>query len=112
MKTSVLSFSALTLLLSGLTHGCLQYSAWQDIGTNDLSATLTDNGQEVCWFGPGNPGSDGAYRFTCIAANYAAIAYNNGALVTYANPHGNFQFEPSQGGQGGTTLFYANIYGC
>ncbi|KAF2252428.1 hypothetical protein BU26DRAFT_562169 [Trematosphaeria pertusa] len=107
-----MKFTLISPLFLSLTQACLVYQAFQNAGTRDLSATLVDNGQKVCWFDGSGPDAGGAYRFTCIAANFAAIVYDNGARVTYANPWGNFEFRASIGGHGGTIEYYAYEYGC
>lgn len=102
-------------LFAPLTSGCLVYQAFQSRGTQDLSATLVDNGETVCWFSGSGPDAGGAYRFTCKAANVAAIVYHEAGLtarVTYANPWGNFEFRTLVGGSGGTYRWYAQEYGC
>jgi hypothetical protein len=90
MKLHAPFLLAPVLLLTHPTQACVNFvgDLWTD-GT--ASMRLTDNGQEVCWF-DGRAGSDGLYRFTCIAANYAVIVGQD-LVVEYSNPWGNFRFQ-------------------
>ncbi|THG94997.1 hypothetical protein EW026_g6577 [Hermanssonia centrifuga] len=105
--------TATTLLSAPAVNSCLLYNAYGFTGSSFLNAQLIDNGNKVCSFN-GYPGSDGAYRFTCIAANYAAIVYDGGGTVTYANPGGNFAFQASYSLDSTGEIFYwtASNYGC
>ena len=115
MQFKLPSIIAATLLgFSTFGDCCLQYRATQNKYGDYLQATLTDNGQEVCWFGPSAAGSDGLYRFTCFQGNFAAIAGDTGITVQYANPWGNFAFQAqiNYGNNAGTYSIYADEYGC
>ncbi|KAJ3558400.1 hypothetical protein NM688_g946 [Phlebia brevispora] len=83
------------VLLSALAptvRGCVSYSASGSFPSGQyINAQLIDNGELMCWY-TGDPGSDGLYRFTCIAGNVACIV-NTSGWVEYANPHGNFAFQ-------------------
>jgi hypothetical protein len=114
MQFRILPLAA-TALLSSTVNACVEFSAyiWTE-NNNILSASLYDNGQEICWLNGGGPDSGNLYRFTCIGANYAAILGTDG-VVQYANPGGNYRFQCN--GQWTddsytTWLWWANEYGC
>ncbi|KAI9658205.1 MAG: hypothetical protein M1829_006809 [Trizodia sp. TS-e1964] len=98
-------FAASALLLVSTARACLVYTG---AGSSTyLTANLVNNGQQVCSFN-GPIGADGLFRFTCIAANYAAIADKTG-IVSYADPSGNFRFQAQQPSPG---QWKACNYGC
>lgn len=93
------------LLLARTAHTCLVYNG---VGNSSyLEATVVNGGKSVCNFN-GPVGSDGLFRFTCIAANYAAIA-NPAGVIQYADPSGSFEFQATQAGQ---NQWSACEYGC
>lgn len=101
------------LLLAPAIHGCVIYSAVSSANGQVLNdADLYDNGEIVCQFN-GDIGSDGLYRFTCIAGNIAAIANSDG-VVEYANPGGNYQFQANSyfDPDSGVIYWSACEYGC
>lgn len=98
-----------TVLLASRAFGCVVYTAQAKHATGFLQAELYDNSNSpTCWFN-GYIGGDGLYRFTCIAANFAAIASGNGQIVEYSNPGGDFRFSA----QAYNNEEYATcVYGC
>ncbi len=111
-KISVLSLATASILFASKAQSCLYYYAISDAYECPMTAYIYDNGVKTCWLDNQCFDSGGLYRFTCIAANFAAIAGNFGATVQYATPWGNFAFAPSYFYQGQNIVWEAEEYGC
>jgi len=104
---------AAALVLASNALACVEFHSKITLVDGYNSAQLYDGGNQICWY-YGYVGGDGLYRFTCIAANYAAIQDQNG-VVQYANPGGNYRFQATASvqGDGGDYLHWdAYEYGC
>jgi len=113
MHFKYLPHLTMTLMVPSV-YSCLQYSSTEWCDQRYLQgATITDNGQEVCWF-DGYLASDSLYHYTCFQGNYAALQGNCDGVVRYANPWGNFEFQASSTPAGPDRMWnwQASEYGC